>query len=168
MMSHFVLKIGAVLGLVTTAAWSQQSSEAAVTIGEVEYAFALNAEQSDWSGSANFPSISIALAAGDEAREHGFFSLRFGFEMGGGQIRGAEAKLLRRSGDATESLYCEDETESGGLLVEVESAVQNGDSLSIEGRISCLLGTSENYGRDIDLSDPLDVSANYTLVLKKL
>ncbi len=152
----------------TTGAWGQAGGEASVTVGDAEYAFTLNAAQSDWRGSASLPSISMSLAAGGEARESGVLALSLGFEMTGGQLISAEARLLRKSGDGTEWLYCEDEIESGGLAIEVETIAEDGETLSVQGRMTCELGTSENFGRDIDLSNAVPVSSAFNVKLQRL
>ena len=169
-MRHVVSSMGAAAAilLMATGAWGEESNGASLTIGEVASDFVLNTEQSDWSGSADFPSVSITLSAGETALEAGIFSLRLGFEMAGGQMGGVEASLLQRSSDATESLYCNDEPEHGDLTVDVESTSQDGDALTIKGTISCELGTSESYGNDIDLSDPVPLSGDFDVTLQKL
>lgn len=169
-MRHVVSSMGAATAILFAAAgaWGEDDNGASLTIGEVASDFSLNTEQSDWSGSADFPSVSITLSAGETALEAGIFSLRLGFEMAGGQMSGVEASLLRRSGDATENLYCKDEPDGGGLAIDVESTSQDGDALTIKGTISCELGTSESYGNDIDLSDPVPLSGDFDVTLQKL
>lgn len=169
-MRHFIQNIGAViaLGLATTAAWGQASGEANLTIGDIERGFNLRTEQSDWSGSVQFPSISISLSPDAATREAGVFGITLNFDWFSSQIANADLRLLRRSGDGTQNIYCYDETERGGLLVDIESYVQEEETVNIVGRMSCQLGTSENFGRDIDLSDPVDISGDFSVVLFKL
>ena len=157
-----------VIGLTAATATGAEDSRALISIGDSEYAFTLRSEQSDWVGSTSFGSVSIRLIPNEEGREAGWTGLSLGFEISGDQARNGEARLTRRVDSGFQNLFCEDDSEGGALVVELESVAMENETLSIDGRMACQLGTSENFGQDIDLSDPLEISGSFVLALPKL
>ena len=161
------LIIAATVILVTSGAWADEGGEARLTVTDVEQVFTL-AESSDYSGSPEFPSVSLALRGPRDGNATDVVSVMLGFAIHGDEASSPEARLLRRVGDETEWLFCYSEAERGGLTVALEEHAIDGNFMSVQGQFSCNFGTSENYGRDIDLSDPLAVSGQFNVTLERL
>lgn len=164
-MKRFIIAATAIL--VTSSAWAEEGGEALLTVADVEQAFAL-ATSSDFSGSPDFPSVNLSLSGPRDGNATDVVSVMLGFEIHGDEAPSPEARLLRRVGEETEWLFCYSEAEPGGLTVALEEFAIDGDLMSVHGQFSCNFGTSENYGRDIDLSDPLAVSGQFNVTLERL
>ncbi|MEM7120147.1 MAG: hypothetical protein AAF563_02645 [Pseudomonadota bacterium] len=50
----------------------------------------------------------------------------------------------------------------------MESTSQDGDILTDIGSVACQLGTSGDFGDEIDLSDPLPISGDFAVALQRL
>jgi hypothetical protein len=155
--------------MVTAGALAEEGGEALLTIGGVEQVFRLS-PSSDFSGSPQYPSVSMSLAAPRENNATDVASISLGFEFSttSEDVSSAEARLFRRAGEKTETLYCHDEAERGGLTVTIEEQAIEGNFMSVKGRFSGNFGASENYGRDVDLSSPVPVSGEFTVTLERL
>jgi hypothetical protein len=116
--------------------------------------------QSDHSGNASWRSINIyARPSSDDL---GFGTLTLGFEVVNGRAGNPEASLRSEAGQ----LYSGDE--AGALAVEVTEAADDGDLLVLTGSFSGDFGTSENFGRDIDLSEPVGIEGSFAVRLPAL
>jgi hypothetical protein len=159
----------AAIVLATSGAMAEEGGEALLTIGDVEQKFTLS-PTSDFSGSPQFPSATITLAIPHEGNATDIIHVSLGFDVDiySEDVSAPEARLLRRTGETTENRFCYDEAERGGLTVTLEEYSIEGDFMSLQGRFSCDFGTSENVGRDIELTDSLPISGEFRVTLERL
>jgi len=144
-------------------ALAEEGGQIVLTIDGQDVVFPLWAEQSDWSGNASWASANIYTRAQGEDWER-YKTLTLGFEGPSGAAGNPEVSLSRAvAGGGTESLYSTDE--EGDLTVTVEGARVEGAFLSFSGTLSGVLGTSDNWGRDIDLTDPLPFEGRFEVTL---
>ncbi|MEQ9257717.1 MAG: hypothetical protein RIG84_01320 [Roseovarius sp.] len=126
------------------------------------------AEQSDWSGSANWPSISIYARAYNEDGEDPLV-VTLSFEAGNWVPGGEEMRITKYSdGQADYKLFGGGDEEDGAISVSLDSHEMSGTTLSLTGSVDGQLGTSENYGRDIDLSEAVTVAGTFAVTLEEL
>lgn len=71
-------------------------------------------------------------------------------------------------GDRVLQLFGQEESERGGLTVQLDSHEIDWTQLSLNGQFTGQLGTSENYGRDIDLSGGKPISGSFAVTLEML
>jgi hypothetical protein len=88
-----------------------------------------------------------------------------GFEIINGASGNPEASLTSVTNGKREKLFAGNEEEEGGLVVKIENVSTSDDELSVAGTFATQMGTSENYGRDIDLTSPLQVTGSFNVVL---
>ncbi|WP_288927506.1 hypothetical protein [uncultured Maritimibacter sp.] len=127
------------------------------------HSFTLWAHQSDWSGSETYASVNIYARPETDATREAYGILTLGFEVAGGSANAPEASLTRIDGDERVKLYSTDD--AGGLSITPDIASVSGEELTVSGSFAGEMGISENYGRDIDLNDPLAVSGTFDVVL---
>ncbi len=150
----------------TGPAIAQNADEVTILIDGEEHILSLWAEQSDWSGSESWPSISI-LARGSNGA--GTLTLGLSFEASGWSPSGAEMDLSRfDGGERVLHVFGQEEAERGGITVELDGHEIDGSRLSLTGRFTGTLGPSKNFGRDIDLSDGVPVSGSFSVTLETL
>lgn len=147
------------------AAVSQESGEALVTLDGVEYVAELDGEQSDWDPSG---SVSMAFRSKDRDALASFagFSLSFSFQ--GPSAYGQQLDLVLLPEGKLERLFSKAESESGGLVVELENVSQDAERLTMSGTLSGQLGTTDNFGRTVDLSNPVAVEAKFSVIVEQL
>lgn len=85
--------------------------------------------------------------------------------MIGGNSDNGEATLTRMVEGERTKLYAGDKPEEGVLALAVENARTQGDELEVGGTFTAQMVSSENYGRDIDLGAPIEVSGQFDVVL---
>jgi hypothetical protein len=96
-------------------------------------------------------------------------TLGLSFEASGWSPSGAEMDLSRfDGGERVLRVFGREEAERGGLAIELEEHEIDGGRLSLTGRFTGALGPSENFGRDIDLSDGVPVSGRFSVTLETL
>ena len=64
-----------------------------------------------------------------------------------------------------ERLFSRMEEGQGGLSVQISEVSEDGAQLIIHGSVLGKIGPSDNFGRDIDLGDPLDFKADFNVVV---
>jgi hypothetical protein len=165
MFARIVAAAGTAAAVVAAApAAAEEGGVVEPVIGAEEFRFPLQASQSDWSGSADWASVSIRARPVDEAAWARFKALSLSFDYAGGAVSTPELRLLRVVGEGEmQRLYAE--AEAGGLEVTVDRAEAQGDFLTVEGRFSAEMGPSEDYGRTVDLSDPIPVAGSFAVTL---
>lgn len=155
--------LAAALAVATPAA-AEEGGAFEVVIGAETFRFPLQAGQSDWSGSPTWMSVSLRARPVDEAAWARFKALTLGFEYVRGTVSSPELTLSRVLGDGSlQRLHAEAET--GDLEVLVDRAEVLGELLMLEGRFSAETGPSEDYGRTIDLSDPVPVAGSFAVTV---
>lgn len=161
-MHRVALALAGPLALATPAA-AQEGGEVVLTIDGEEIVFALWEGQSDWSGNESWASTNIyTRAQGEDWDRYKTLTLGFGGPLAA--MGTPEASLSRVvSGDEMEQLYSQDE--AGDLAVTIEEAQVEGEFLSVSGTVSGVFGTSDNWGRDIDLSDPVPFEGRFDVTL---
>lgn len=147
---------------------AQSTGEIALTIAGEEHVFPLDSSQSDWSGRESWPSISLsARAFNDDGEDPRVVS--FSFDAGNWMPSLPELRFTRyEDGKAVQKLFSAEDAEDGALQVTLDSHSVTGSQLSVSGSIEGSMGTSDNYGRDIDLSDSVPVSGTFTATVEKL
>ena len=151
--------LASTLGL---AADAEEGGEVVLDVDGETHAYTLVPGQSDWSGSESFGSASIYASPDDNASH--LQSMMFGFSLAGGAAEGGEINLRTVSDGETIRYYAGEDAEEGGLVVTLESASVSGEELSLTGSFQTELGTSENYGRDIDLSEAMAMQGTFNVV----
>lgn len=147
-----------------SSASADEMGQAALFIDGEKHQFELNAQQSDWSGSADYASVNITLKAAHETTRSLYPALSVGFEYSGGQVRAIEIRLMKKA-DSGGILRLYGAPDTGRITLEEGSFAVAGQELSFSGGLETMLGTSENFGRDIDLSNPLKVTGTLTVTL---
>lgn len=150
------------------AALAQSTGEMILTVAGEERIIPIWSEQSDWSGSENWPSISIfARDVSDDAAEPALVTL--GFEAPSWQPGAPEMELvLYESRQRVGSLHAREEEDRGGLTVTLDSHSIDDSRLSLNGSFEGVMGPSDNHGRDIDLSRGVPVSGTFAVTLEAL
>ena len=162
MTSRLALALAASLAPALPAA-AEEGGEVVLTIGGEEVVFALWDDQSDWSGNDSWASTNIYTQAQGEAWDR-YKTLTLSFDGPLGAMGSPEASLSRMlSGEEMQQLYSHDE--AGDLAVTIEAASVEGELLSVSGTVSGAFGTSENWGRDIDLSEPVPFEGRFDVTL---
>lgn len=155
-------------GLFATFGQAQSSGEITVMIAGAERTIPVWAEQSDWSGSEDWPSINIyARDFRDEGEEPAMVSLSFEASRWQPGVPEMDMVLYENRKPVGE-LFAREENERGGLTVTLESHEIDGALLSISGIFEGTLGPSDNNGRDIDLSEGVPVTGRFTVTLDQL
>lgn len=154
--------------LVSQGAMAEESGEILVTTEEETMTFALDTMQSDWSGSPNWASVSITGIPVDDDAQDRFRSFNLGFSVNNGNPDLAEATLLRIIDGEPQRLYGAADAEAGGLEITISDADADGDFFTVSGAYDGRLGPSDNFGRDIDLSQSIAVSGSFDVTLDLL
>lgn len=161
-----IMTLLAVLVLAPIAALAEEGGMVTLDIGGAAYEFPLEAGQSDWNGyeayGAVFGSVNIYTRPTDEATRALFKQLTLGFSLEKAGTVAPEFSLNRMVDGELAKLFGSKDTSAE---VTVEAAVIDGDYLILSGSFSGDLGTSRNYGGDIDLSDPVPVSGRFEVTL---
>lgn len=155
------------LGL-STPAHSGGTGELILTVDGEERVVPLWENQSDWSGSENWPSVNIYARAFNEAGENPLV-VTLGFEAPQGTPGSPELTVTQyEDGAVAERLFSGSDAEDGGLSVVLERQMVDGSTLSLSGSFTGTIGTSENRGRDIDLSNGIAVQGTFSVTLDEL
>ncbi|KPP83648.1 MAG: hypothetical protein HLUCCA08_07565 [Rhodobacteraceae bacterium HLUCCA08] len=151
-----------------TASYGQSSGTVTLIIADEERTIPVWSDQSDWSGGESWPSINIyARDFSDDGEEPALMSLSF--EASGWQPSVPEMDMvLYENRKSVGKLFAREEEERGGLAVTVDSHAFDGASLSLTGSFEATLGSSDNYGGDIDLSQGIPVTGTFDVVLEAL
>jgi hypothetical protein len=123
---------------------------------------------SEWYGGENRPHISLdARALDDNGREELVMGL--GFDAPRWDASAPEMTLWRfEDGELVQRLRAYQEEERGALTVTLDNHELDGTTLKLTGRLEGTLGTSENRGADIDLSDGVPVVGTFSVTLEQL
>jgi hypothetical protein len=149
-------------------ALGESVGEMSLTIAGEEHVVPLWGSQSDWSGGESWPSINIYARAFNEDGEDPLV-VSLGFEAPRWTVGGTEMRLTRyENGEVAQRLYSGEDADEGGLLVSIDAHEVNGTELTLTGRFEGTMGTSENSGRDIDLSDGVPVAGTFEVTLAEL
>ncbi|MDM8168120.1 hypothetical protein [Roseovarius sp.] len=145
------------------AAYAEEGGELVLEVDGETHAYTLLPSQSDWSGSESFGSASIYALPTDKSSH--LQSLMLGFSLAPGGAERGEINLRTVSDGDTIRYYAGDDAEEGGLVVTLDSSSVSGEELSLTGSFQTELGTSDNYGRDIDLSEAMTMQGTFSVVL---
>lgn len=123
---------------------------------------------SEWYGGENRPYISLdARALDDNGREELVMGL--GFDAPRWDASAPEMTLWRfEDGELVQRLRAYQEEERGALTVTLDNHELDGTTLKLTGRLEGTLGTSENRGAEIDLSDGVHVVGTFSVTLEQL
>lgn len=144
---------------------AEEAGEVTLEIDETTYAFPLWKSQSDWSGSESYTSVNIFARPGDKQTKAKFQTFTLGFETMGSNLNSGEITLTRLVDGDRQKLYAGTDEDEGGIDLVLESKSVDGDELKIAGTFTTQMGTSKNYGRDVDLSNPVEVSGRFDVTL---
>ncbi len=145
-------------------AQAEEGGQVDITIGEDSYVFPLLVSESDWSGSENFTSVNLHTSPTDDETRGRFKTFVIGFEYLSGAVNNPEIRLERVQDDGSEQeLFGEDE--QGDVVVTVDSISVDDGMLKVAGKMSGSVGPSDNSGFTIDLSEPVEVSGSFDVVL---
>ena len=148
--------------LVSPMAFAQEGGEITLVFDGETFTFPLSAGHSDWSGSARYGSVNILARPTDDATWKRFKTLALWFELVNGKAADPKASLLRVAGDGSLSRIFSRQ-DQGGLIVDVKAHSYEEDILRIDGSFTGTFGQSEDFGREIDLSDPVALSGDFAL-----
>lgn len=161
-MTRTIIVFAAALTLAAPAA-AQEGGEVVLTLDGEEVAFPLWESQSDWSGGAGpWASINIYARPTDPEAWERYKTFTLGFS-GTENAGSPEASLSRMQGDALQRLHSDDE--AGSLAVSLDGASVEGEFLTLSGTVSGAFGPSDNFGRDIDMSDPVPIEGRFSVTL---
>lgn len=149
--------------VLAAAAQAEERGTLALTIDGESYDYELWAAQSDWSGSESFGSVSIFAQPVD--RDVALGSIMFGFSLAAGNAERGEINLRTEQDGETIRYFAGADPEEGGLAVTLDEASVSGEELSVTGSFRTQAGTSDNFGRDIDLTDPMQIEGTFDVVL---
>lgn len=142
---------------------AEEGGAVALTVAGETYDFPLEASQSDWSGSESWPSINIYTRPVDEETWAKFKGFTLGFDAPSGDVSRLGATLTTADGDELTRYFADpDQTP---MTFDLRMLSMEGEFMTIEGTLTATMGTSDNYGRDIDLSDTVEVSADVAVTL---
>ena len=148
--------------------FAQSSGEITLTVGGEELVVPLWSGQSDWSGGESWPSVNIYARAFNENGEDPLV-VTLGFEAPGWTPDVSELQVTRyEGGEVRRRLYSGEDEDEGGLAVTIDSHAIDGTTLNISGRFDGMMGTSESFGRNVDLSDPVPVAGTFAIALEEL
>jgi hypothetical protein len=142
---------------------AEEGGEVVLTIGGEDFVFPLWESQSDWMDGGAFSSVNIYSRPTDEETWARFKTFTLGFSGPISAPGDPEASLTRIVDGERQELYSEDE--AGGLAVAIDEASVEGELLTVSGTLSGAFGTSENWGNDIDLSEPVPISGRFMVTL---
>ncbi|MFD1342180.1 hypothetical protein [Litorisediminicola beolgyonensis] len=157
--------LAAPLVLLAGASAAQESGTLALDIGGASRSYTLWSEQSDWSGWGEPPAVSGSVNIYARPEEGGgtFATFTLGLDLMSGAVNGAEASLLSLSDGETTRYFSTDD--QGALAVELSELSVDGEFLSISGSLSGQMGPSPDFGRTVDLSEPLAISGEFAVTL---
>jgi len=143
---------------------AQEGGLIAITLADERLELPLNAGHSDWTGSEGFAKVSILTRPTDLKTWEQFQSLRLAFDLLRHGAQTPEMSLLRRGDDdGFERWYSRPDL--GGLRVTVTDRSLDGAQLRVSGTFLGMLGISPDFGRTIDLSEPMSVSGTFDVTL---
>ena len=160
--SHAAFVAASVL-LSGTVAHAEESGAVNLMIEGNDYVFPLWASQSDWSGSAQWASVNIYARPTDEETWAILKTFTLGLEVVSGNPTNIEASLMTADGDEFTKYYADEDATP--LSVTIDEVVAEGEFLTVSGALSMTMGTSDNYGNDIDLSEPIEVNGDFVVTL---
>jgi hypothetical protein len=160
-MKNLLISLALVI-LAPIAAFAEEGGVLTLEIEGAVYEFPLNAGQSDWGGTQAYGSVNIYSRPTDEATWALFKQLTLGFTLQQTVADAPEISLNRMVGDEMEKLFGNAEA---GAEVTLDEVITDGDFLTISGSFKGDLGTSRNYGGDIDLSEPVPISGTFVVTL---
>jgi len=159
--------IALIISLAANASLAQEAGEVRVTLDGREHVALLDPTQSD--GQA-YGSVSLSFRSVDRDDRQLFASLFLGFTYFANRevVDAPDLQILRFPDGKSEYLASQKKEEEGGLVVEILSFSDDCQYLTMSGILHGRMGTTENYGRTIDLSVPLDVKAEFSFVVDYL
>lgn len=147
---------------------AEGTGQIALTIAGEDLVLPLRGGQSDWSGSANWPSISLSARAFNEDGEDPIV-VNLSFDAANWAPSLPELRLTRyEDSQVTETLFSGEDEDDGALSVTLDSHDLQGTTLTLTGRFQGTMGPSENYGRDIDLSKGQPVEGTFEVTVEEL
>ncbi|NNU81393.1 hypothetical protein HMH01_13200 [Halovulum dunhuangense] len=147
---------------------AEGSGALTLNLADDEYVLPLWSEQSDWSGGESWPSINIHARAPSEGGGDPLV-VSLSFEASRWEPAVPELDLTRyKDGAVVLKLFAREEADHGALSVTLEGHEVDGSMLSLAGRFEGTMGTSDNFGRDIDLSDAVPVKGTFEVTLENL
>ena len=155
-----------VFAVSVTTGVAQETGEAVLTLDGVEYAARLDPNQSDWSGSFPSGSASIRFQGVDRGRVAEFGSLMVGFEFNGTSATNPEVDLVRLPQGKLERLCARKDAARGALRVEITGISAKGSDLVMTGTVTGKLGTSGDFCRSIDLSNPVSFKVTFSATIR--
>jgi hypothetical protein len=123
--------------------------------------WSLEPTQSDFTGDANFGTVSVR--ARKVSGPEGTGTIAFGFQLSGGQPKNPEITL--DGGGVKRSFYLSPSSTAPLTLSKVE---KSGEQLQVSGYVSAILGYSEDFGRTIDDSKKHAVDLTFDIKLNGL
>ncbi len=157
--------LGLIASLISpSAALSQEGGLITLTLNGDQLELPLSAGHSDWIGSRGFAEVSIMTRPTDVQSWQHFQSLRLAFDLLRTGAQSPEMSILRRSDDAGFQRWYS-RSDNGALSVAITGRDLDGKQLQITGTFSGTLGISEDFGRTIDLSDPMPVTGTFDVTL---
>ena len=157
-----IISVLTIFVLIPFASLAGEGGSVALVVDGSSYEFPLDTNQSDWSGSPSYGSVNIYTRPTDEATWALFKQLTLGFTVMNGKVDAPEISLYRVVDGEMQKLFGNKDT---GAMVTVEEVTTQGAFLAVSGQFSSDLGTSRNYGGDIDLSAPVPVSGTFAVTL---
>lgn len=146
-----------------TSASAEEGGEMTLDIGGQTVAVPMQPVQSDWSGSESWASVSIYGQPTDAAVFETYKAFSLAFELVNGTAGSGEARLSTSS-DGEIVRYFADQSDDL-LEVTVDSVDISSQLLTVVGTFAATMGTSENFGRDVDTSDPIEVTGEFSVTL---
>ena len=148
--------------------FAESTGDLILTIAGEKQVVPLWGTQSDWSGGENWPSISLYARTFNDKGEDPLV-VTLSFDAAGWKPSQSEMRLSRyKDGEAVLKLFANEDEEDGALSVTLDSHEVDGTMLRLTGSVQGMLGTSENYGRDINLSDGVPVEGTFAVALEEL
>jgi hypothetical protein len=165
-MKYFLIALS--FAMTPTATFAQEvGGEARITFEEREHVASLDPSQSDWTNG----SVSLNFRTVDSQTREFFLGLILGFTYyapPGTGVDHSDLEVARLSGGKIERLASENEEEKGELVLEILRYDVDGDYLTVTGTFHSQMGPTQDYGRTIDLSEPIEVRGEFSVVVGSL
>ncbi|KZY42882.1 hypothetical protein A3731_32435 [Roseovarius sp. HI0049] len=158
-----IIATAALAATIGLAAHAEEGGELVLDVNGETYTYTLVPGQSDWSGSESFGSASLYARPSDKSSP--LQSLMLGFNLAPGGAERGEINLRTVSDGETIRYFAGADAEEGGLVVTLDNSSVSGEELSVSGSFQTQLGTSDNYGRDIDLTEPMEMQGSFDVTL---